>query len=29
VYVIDGNFQPMHGACPWWDATRDAAKQAN
>ena len=29
VHVIEGNFQPMHGVCPWWDATWDAAKQAN
>jgi hypothetical protein len=22
VSVIEGNFQRMHGVCPWWDAAR-------
>jgi hypothetical protein len=24
VYVIDGNYQRMHGVCPWWDAMKAA-----
>ena len=25
VHVIDGNYQPMQGACPWWDAMKQAS----
>jgi len=25
VHVIDGNYQPMHGACPWWDSVKQAS----
>ena len=24
VHVIQGNFQPMHGVCPWWDGLKAA-----
>ena len=24
VRVIPGNYQPMQGVCPWWDAARRA-----
>ena len=24
VQVIAGNYQPMRGVCPWWDAARQA-----
>jgi hypothetical protein len=24
VQVIDGNYERLHGVCPWWDAQRRA-----
>jgi hypothetical protein len=26
VQVIAGNYQPMTGACPWWDAMKGTPK---